>query len=73
MQFFCCRIKEATLHNAALKEKLGMVTEVVLDGEEQAAQMEQLRREQEQSIKVSLSAFNLTAIHCQSEHHFVLP
>uniref|UniRef100_A0A8C2D1C9 Coiled-coil domain-containing protein 39 n=1 Tax=Cyprinus carpio TaxID=7962 RepID=A0A8C2D1C9_CYPCA len=44
-------VKEATLHNAALKEKLGMVTEVVLDGEEQAAQMEQLRREQEQSIK----------------------
>uniref|UniRef100_A0A8C1HPE6 Coiled-coil domain-containing protein 39 n=1 Tax=Cyprinus carpio carpio TaxID=630221 RepID=A0A8C1HPE6_CYPCA len=45
------KVKEATLHNAALKEKLGMVTEVVLDGEEQAAQMEQLRREQEQSIK----------------------
>uniref|UniRef100_A0A8C1TL46 Coiled-coil domain-containing protein 39 n=1 Tax=Cyprinus carpio TaxID=7962 RepID=A0A8C1TL46_CYPCA len=44
-------VKEATLHNAALKEKLGMVTEVVLDGEEQAAQMEQLCREQEQSIK----------------------
>uniref|UniRef100_A0A8C1YQN5 Coiled-coil domain-containing protein 39 n=1 Tax=Cyprinus carpio TaxID=7962 RepID=A0A8C1YQN5_CYPCA len=45
------KVKEATLHNAALKEKLGMVTEVVLDGEEQAAQMEQLCREQEQSIK----------------------
>uniref|UniRef100_A0A671LWF0 Coiled-coil domain-containing protein 39 n=1 Tax=Sinocyclocheilus anshuiensis TaxID=1608454 RepID=A0A671LWF0_9TELE len=49
--FFCCRVEEAKLHNAALKEKLQMVTEAVLDGEEQAAQMEQLHREQEQNIK----------------------
>uniref|UniRef100_A0A673N940 Coiled-coil domain-containing protein 39 n=1 Tax=Sinocyclocheilus rhinocerous TaxID=307959 RepID=A0A673N940_9TELE len=49
--FFCCRVEGAKLHNAALKEKLRMVTEAVLDGEEQAAQMEQLHREQEQNIK----------------------
>ncbi len=49
--------------------------EAVLDGEEQAAQMEQLRKEQEQNIKVSftpLTPFNSSAFHCQSGHHFVL-
>ncbi|XP_016386012.1 coiled-coil domain-containing protein 39-like isoform X2 [Sinocyclocheilus rhinocerous] len=45
------KVEGAKLHNAALKEKLRMVTEAVLDGEEQAAQMEQLHREQEQNIK----------------------
>ncbi|KAK2901293.1 hypothetical protein Q8A67_009408 [Cirrhinus molitorella] len=45
------KIDEAKLHNAALKEKLQLVTEAVLDGEEQAEQMEQLRKEQEQNIK----------------------
>ncbi|XP_051556328.1 coiled-coil domain-containing protein 39-like isoform X2 [Myxocyprinus asiaticus] len=45
------KIEEAKLHNAALKEKLQQVTEAALNGEEQAAQMEQLLREQEQNIK----------------------
>ncbi|RXN35356.1 coiled-coil domain-containing 39 [Labeo rohita] len=45
------KVEAAKLHNAALKEKLRLVTEAVLDGEEQAAQMEQLRKEQEQNIK----------------------
>ncbi|XP_051989389.1 coiled-coil domain-containing protein 39-like isoform X1 [Xyrauchen texanus] len=45
------KIEEAKLHNAALKEKLQQVTESALNGEEQAAQMEQMLREQEQNIK----------------------
>ncbi|XP_073705768.1 coiled-coil domain-containing protein 39 [Garra rufa] len=45
------KVDEAKLHNSALKEKLQLVTEAVLDGEEQAAQMEQLHKEQEQNIK----------------------
>lgn len=48
-----------------------MVMEAVLDGEEQAAQMEQLRKEQEQNIKVSLTSltpFDFTAIHWHSGH-----
>lgn len=48
-----------------------MVMEAVLDGEEQAAQMEQLRKEQEQNIKVSLTPltpFDFTAIHWHSGH-----
>ncbi|XP_067309269.1 coiled-coil domain-containing protein 39 [Pseudorasbora parva] len=45
------KVEEVKLHNAALKEKLLVTMEAVLDGEEQAAQMEQLRKEQEQSIK----------------------
>lgn len=70
-----CRVEEAKLHNSALKEKLRSVMEAVLDGEEQAAQMEQLRKEQEQNIKVSftpLTPFNSSAFHCQSGHHFDL-
>ncbi|XP_026051450.1 coiled-coil domain-containing protein 39 [Carassius auratus] len=51
IQHKTAKVEEAKLHNAALKEKLQMVTEAVLDGEGQAAQMEQLYREQEQSIK----------------------
>lgn len=63
-----CRVEEAKLHNSALKEKLRLVMEAVLDVEEQAAQIEQLRKEQEQNIKVSftLTPFNSSAIHCQS-------
>ncbi|XP_016368868.1 LOW QUALITY PROTEIN: coiled-coil domain-containing protein 39-like [Sinocyclocheilus rhinocerous] len=45
------KVEEAKLHNSALQEKLRLVMEAVLDGEEQAAQMEQLRKEQEQNIK----------------------
>ncbi|XP_043110371.1 coiled-coil domain-containing protein 39 [Puntigrus tetrazona] len=45
------KVEEAKLHNSALKEKLRLVMEAVLDGEEQAEQMEQLRKEQEQNIK----------------------
>ncbi|KAF4116807.1 hypothetical protein G5714_001360 [Onychostoma macrolepis] len=45
------KVEEAKLHNCALKEKLRSVMEAVLDGEEQAAQMEQMRKEQEQNIK----------------------
>ncbi|XP_051768526.1 coiled-coil domain-containing protein 39 [Ctenopharyngodon idella] len=45
------KVEEVKLHNAALKEKLQVVMEAVLDGEEQAAQMEQLHKEQEQNIK----------------------
>ncbi|XDV26862.1 hypothetical protein PO909_030489, partial [Leuciscus waleckii] len=45
------KVAEVKLHIAALKEKLLVVMEAVLDGEEQAAQMEQLREEQEQNIK----------------------
>ncbi|XP_048020536.1 coiled-coil domain-containing protein 39 [Megalobrama amblycephala] len=45
------KVEEVKLHNAALKEKLQVVMEAVLNGEEQAAQMEQLRKEQEQNIK----------------------
>uniref|UniRef100_A0A8C2JE82 Coiled-coil domain-containing protein 39 n=1 Tax=Cyprinus carpio TaxID=7962 RepID=A0A8C2JE82_CYPCA len=44
-------VEEAKLHNSALKEKLRLVMEAVLDVEEQAAQIEQLRKEQEQNIK----------------------
>ncbi len=69
MHFFFCRVEEAKLHNSALKEKLRMVMEAVLDGEEQAAQMEQMRKEQEQNIKVSftpLAPFNSSAIYWQS-------
>uniref|UniRef100_A0A673J3Q1 Coiled-coil domain-containing protein 39 n=1 Tax=Sinocyclocheilus rhinocerous TaxID=307959 RepID=A0A673J3Q1_9TELE len=46
------KVEEAKLHNSALQEKLRLVMEAVLDGEEQAAQMEQLRKEQEQNIKI---------------------
>uniref|UniRef100_A0A8C1DM37 Coiled-coil domain-containing protein 39 n=1 Tax=Cyprinus carpio carpio TaxID=630221 RepID=A0A8C1DM37_CYPCA len=46
-----CSVEESKLHNSALKEKLRLVMEAVLDVEEQAAQMEQLRKEQEQNIK----------------------
>ncbi|XP_067219303.1 coiled-coil domain-containing protein 39 [Chanodichthys erythropterus] len=45
------KVEEVKLHIAALKEKLQVVMEAVLNGEEQAAQMEQLRKEQEQNIK----------------------
>ncbi|XP_059358337.1 coiled-coil domain-containing protein 39 isoform X2 [Carassius carassius] len=45
------KVEEAKLQNSALKEKLRLVMEAVLDGEEQAAQMDQLRKEQEQNIK----------------------
>ncbi|XP_051985098.1 coiled-coil domain-containing protein 39 [Xyrauchen texanus] len=45
------KVEGAKLHNAALKEKLQLVTEAALDGEEQAAQMEQLLKEHEQNIK----------------------
>ncbi|XP_056119994.1 coiled-coil domain-containing protein 39 [Rhinichthys klamathensis goyatoka] len=45
------KVEEVKLHIAALKEKLLVVMEAVLDGEEQAAQMEQLHKEQEQNIK----------------------
>lgn len=56
--FFCCSVEEAKLHNAAVKEKLQLVTEAALDGEEQAAQMEQLLKDQELKIKVSLTLIN---------------
>jgi len=36
-----------------------VVKEAVLDGEEQAAQMEKLHKEQEQNIKVSLTSLTL--------------
>ncbi|KAK7158756.1 hypothetical protein R3I94_005176 [Phoxinus phoxinus] len=45
------KVAEVKLHIAALKEKLLVVMEAVLDGEEQAAQMEELRKDQEQNIK----------------------
>lgn len=49
----CSRVKDAKLHNAALKEKLVSVTEAALSVEERAAQMELLLKEEEQNIKVS--------------------
>ncbi|XP_052403388.1 coiled-coil domain-containing protein 39 [Carassius gibelio] len=45
------KVEEAKLQNSTLKEKLQLVMEAVLDGEDQAAQMEQLHKEQEQNIK----------------------
>ncbi|XP_026063101.1 coiled-coil domain-containing protein 39-like [Carassius auratus] len=45
------KVEEAKLQNSALKEKLRLVMEAVLDGEDQAAQMEQVHKEQEQNIK----------------------
>ncbi|TRY85395.1 hypothetical protein DNTS_033861 [Danionella cerebrum] len=43
--------EETKLQNTVLKEKLLQVMEAVLDGEEQAAQMETLLKEQEHSIR----------------------
>ncbi|XP_042562568.1 coiled-coil domain-containing protein 39-like isoform X2 [Clupea harengus] len=45
------KVKDAKLHNAALKEKLVSVTEAALSVEERAAQMELLLKEEEQNIK----------------------
>uniref|UniRef100_A0A8C1KT79 Coiled-coil domain-containing protein 39 n=1 Tax=Cyprinus carpio TaxID=7962 RepID=A0A8C1KT79_CYPCA len=61
--------KPIKLHNSALKEKLRLVMEAVLDVEEQAAQIEQLRKEQEQNIKVSftLTPFNSSLMFRKSQ------
>ncbi|KAL2097210.1 hypothetical protein ACEWY4_006417 [Coilia grayii] len=45
------KVKDAKLHNAALEEKLGSVSEATLSVEERAAQMEHLLKEEEQNIK----------------------
>lgn len=45
------KVEKAKQNNAALQEKLRLVTEAALNGEEQAAQMEQLLKEQELRIK----------------------